>query len=116
MCVAGLIESLVCGLWAAAAVHDIQQAKRYFVSGMVQGVGYRYFAQRTARRLSLAGYVRNLRDGRVEVYAIGAAETLVQLRGELERGPRSAHVSNLTEEEAVFEPEFAGEFSVEYDV
>jgi acylphosphatase len=115
MCAAGLIESRICGLRAAPAVHDIQRAKRYFVSGMVQGVGYRYFAQRAAERLGVAGYVRNLGDGRVEVYAIGAAGTLAQLRAELERGPRAAEVSRVTEEEAAFDPDFARGFSVEYD-
>jgi acylphosphatase len=96
-------------------VHDIRQAKRYFVSGMVQGVGYRYFAQGAARRLGLAGYVRNLRDGRVEVYAFGDRQKLTQLRAELERGPQAAQVSKVTEQEARVEPEFAGKFSVEYD-
>jgi acylphosphatase len=115
MCAAGLIESLVCGLRAAPAVHDIRQAKRYLVSGMVQGVGYRYFAQRAAQRLGVAGYVRNLGDGRVEIYAIGDARTLRELRMELERGPRAAEVSKLTEEDAAYDPEFARGFSVEYD-
>ena len=65
-----------------------QIAKRYYVSGMVQGVGYRYFAQRTARGLALAGYTRNLSDGRVEVYAVGPDASLASLRTELMRGPR----------------------------
>lgn len=82
---------------------------------MVQGVGFRYFAQRAAQRRRLAGYVKNLRDGRVEVYAIGPAEALAELRGELERGPRGAVVSGLTEEEAALEPEFADGFSIERD-
>jgi acylphosphatase len=82
---------------------------------MVQGVGYRYFAQRAARRLGLAGYVRNLRDGRVEVYAIGGADALSKLRAELERGPGSAQVSSVTEEDAALDPEFKSAFSVEYD-
>jgi hypothetical protein len=47
------------------------QAKRFFVSGMVQGVGFRFFAERTAASLGVGGYVKNLFDGRVEVYAIG---------------------------------------------
>jgi len=115
MCAAGLIESRVCGLQAATAVDDTQRAKRYYVSGMVQGVGYRYFAQRAAKRLGLAGYVRNLRDGRVEVYAIGGPEALIKLRVELERGPCSARVSSVTEEEAALDPEFTRAFSVEYD-
>ena len=110
-----MVESLVCGLRAAPAVHDIRRAKRYFVSGMVQGVGYRYFAQRAAQRLGVAGYVRNLGDGRVEVYAIGTAVVLAQLRTELESGPRAAEVSRVTEEEAAIDAEFAQGFSVEYD-
>lgn len=97
------------------AVPDTQRAKRYYVTGMVQGVGYRYFAQRAAKRLGVTGYVRNLRDGRVEVYAIGDAGALTRLHAELERGPGLAQVSGVTEEEATFEPEMAREFSVEYD-
>jgi acylphosphatase len=112
---AGLIESLVCGQRAAPAVHDIQRAKRYFVSGIVQGVGYRYFAQRAAQRLGVTGYVRNLSDGCVEVYAIGQDGALAQLRGELERGPRGAQVSRVEEEAVAIDPEFAEKFSVEYD-
>ena len=82
---------------------------------MVQGVGYRYFAQRAAQRLGLAGYVRNLADGRVEVYAIGDAEAIGKLRAELERGPRAAQVSGVAEEQAARDSEYARGFSVEYD-
>jgi len=96
-------------------VHQEHRAKRYYVSGSAQGVGYRYFAQRAARHLGLAGYVRNLRDGRVEVYAIGAAENLAALRRELDRGPNGAAVSGVTEEDAVTDSKFADEFSIEYD-
>ena len=52
-----------------------KQAKRFYVSGQVQGVGYRYFVQQVAERLGLMGYVRNLRDGRVEL----GGEVSVQL-------------------------------------
>jgi len=52
----------------------VQHARRWFIGGRVQGVGYRYFAQRAASGLGLRGYARNLDDGRVEVYAIGAAD------------------------------------------
>ena len=55
-----------------SGMHETQVARRYFVSGMVQGVGYRYFARQLAQRLGIAGYVKNLRDGRVEVYVIGS--------------------------------------------
>lgn len=82
---------------------------------MVQGVGYRYFAQRAARRLGLAGYVRNLSDGRVEVYAVGDPDALNQLHLELQRGPGSAQVSSVTEEAATLDPEYVRGFTVEYD-
>jgi len=96
-------------------VREKQEARRYYVSGMVQGVGYRYFAQRAAGRLGLAGYVKNLRDGRVEVYAVGLAEALAALRGELERGPGGAVVSGVSEETATLDPQFAHNFSIEHD-
>ena len=90
-------------------------ARRYFISGIVQGVGFRYFAQDEAERLHLSGFVRNLRDGRVEVYAIGSAEILAQLRTLLERGPRGAMVQQVVEESAEIDPQFAKEFSITYD-
>jgi acylphosphatase len=92
-----------------------QIARRYFVSGIVQGVGFRYFTQDEAERLQLAGFVRNLRDGRVEVYAMGSGEKLARLRALLERGPRGAMVQNVAEHPAEIDPQFAGEFSITYD-
>jgi acylphosphatase len=90
-------------------------ARRYFISGIVQGVGFRYFTQDEAERLHLSGYVRNLRDGRVEAYAIGAPENLARLRTILERGPRGAMVQHVVEESAELDPKFAEEFSITYD-
>ncbi len=92
-----------------------QQARRYRVSGRVQGVGFRYFASRLARQLNLTGYARNLRDGSVEVYAIGTPAMLAALRKELQRGPRSAVVSDLMEEDATIESKFAHGFTIERD-
>jgi len=96
-----------------SAMHQTQVARRYFVSGMVQGVGYRYFARQLAQRLGISGYVKNLRDGRVEVYAIGPASLLASIRAELERGPAGASVSSVSEEEAPVDPKFAARFTVE---
>jgi acylphosphatase len=90
-------------------------ARRYFVSGIVQGVGFRYFTQDEAERLGLGGFVRNLRDGRVEVYAIGPAEKLSRLRSLLERGPRGAMVQNVAEQGAEVEADFAREFNITYE-
>jgi acylphosphatase len=82
---------------------------------MVQGVGYRYFAQRTASRLGLSGYTKNLRDGRVEVYAIGPDAAIAKLRQELERGPDAATVSGVVENDAPLEAKYEKDFSIEYD-
>ena len=75
-------------------------AKRYFVRGRVQGVGFRYFVQRAAAQLRLTGYTRNLDDGRVEVYAVGTNEQLSELAGWLRKGPRFADVRGVEEQEA----------------
>lgn len=89
------------------------QAKRFFVSGMVQGVGFRFFVERTAASLGIGGFVRNLFDGRVEVYAIGGAEQLSSLREALRRGPRMASVERVDEQAAEVLREYAGAFSIE---
>jgi acylphosphatase len=89
-------------------------SRRYFVTGMVQGVGFRYFAMRLAQRLGLGGYARNLPDGRVEVYAVGIASKLHEFRMELERGPHGASVASVAEEEASLNPKFERGFSIEH--
>jgi acylphosphatase len=75
------------------------EAKRWLVSGRVQGVGFRYFAQRRAEELGLNGWARNLDDGRVEVYAAGPAERLSDLAAALHMGPRMAEVRGVEEME-----------------
>lgn len=111
----GLIRSGISGAGCRLAVHDPNQARRYYVTGMVQGVGYRYFARRAAQRLGLAGYAKNLRDGRVEVYAVGPPALLMALRAELERGPHSASVSSVAEQDAQIEAGYVEGFVVERD-
>lgn len=91
------------------------QAKRFFVSGRVQGVGFRFFSERTAAALGVCGYVRNLYDGRVEVYAIGSAAQMEELRGALQRGPRMAAVERVDEREADVLREYANAFTIEHD-
>lgn len=86
-------------------------ARRWFIRGQVQGVGYRYFAQRAAVGLGLTGYARNLDDGRVEVYAAGRAEKLEELAGMLRRGPRWSDVRGVEQMEAAVQE--AGEFRIE---
>ncbi len=75
-------------------------ARRYFVRGRVQGVGFRYFAEHVAGMLGVTGYTRNLEDGRVEVYAVGSAPQLSELAGYLRKGPPMADVRGVEEMEA----------------
>ena len=94
---------------------DAKQARRFFVPGFVQGVGFRNFAEGEARQLNLGGYVRNLCDGRVEAYAIGTPAQLARFRAALERGPRFSSVSGITEEPATVDPRYAGGFVTTYE-
>lgn len=72
-------------------------ARKFLVSGEVQGVGYRFFAQRTAARHQVVGYVRNLPDGRVEALAEGPAENVEAFKHDLATGPAYARVENVEE-------------------
>jgi acylphosphatase len=89
-------------------------ARRYMVTGHVQGVGYRNFVEHTAGKLNVDGYVRNRRDGSVEVFAMGTAEELQKLRKALERGPIMAQVSRVAEEPSDVEAKYIGNFTVEF--
>ena len=86
-------------------------AKRFFVRGRVQGVGFRYFVERAAHELAVTGYARNLDDGRVEVYAVGRAEQLSELASRLWKGPRFADVRGVEEQDAAVQQYDA--FSIE---
>jgi acylphosphatase len=75
----------------------MKHARLYLVEGRVQGVGFRFFVEEVARGLGLKGYVRNLADGRVEVYAMGERAVLARLRTQLEMGPRTSRVERVEE-------------------
>jgi acylphosphatase len=96
-------------------VGDEKQTRRYFVSGIVQGVGFRFFVQREAEKLRVGGYARNLFDGRVEVLATGTAAQLEGIKSALERGPRFSSVSGVREEEAHRDARYENGFVIEPD-
>jgi len=79
---------------------------------MVQGVGYRFFAQSAAEQLRISGFVRNLRDGRVEVFAMATPQQHAELRDMLELGPRFSNVSNVQEEPAAPDLQYDGGFFI----
>ena len=72
-------------------------ARKFLISGEVQGVGYRFFAQRAAARHQIVGYVRNLSDGRVEAVAEGDPNSVEAFKHELATGPTYAVVEALEE-------------------
>jgi acylphosphatase len=74
----------------------VRTARRYLITGRVQGVGYRMFAFDAGRREGLVGYVRNRADGRVEVEAEGADDALARFEAALWRGPSHARVDDIT--------------------
>jgi acylphosphatase len=91
-----------------------EATRHYLISGRVQGVGYRAFAERTARQLKLCGWVRNLEDGRVEALACGPEKTLQEFAAHLQRGPARAQVDALVVSE-VRGDDIGPEFSVRED-
>ena len=78
-------------------------------------MGFRFFAEREAGKLGVGGYVRNLLDGRVEVYAIGSEEQMQSLRNALRRGPSMAAVDRVEEHDADFLKNYANVFCIETD-
>ncbi|TAL08910.1 MAG: acylphosphatase [Nitrospirae bacterium] len=70
-------------------------AAEIFVSGMVQGVGYRFFAQRAAEDLNVSGWVRNLPDGRVQAEVEGPRPRVEELLVRLRVGPRLSSVTDV---------------------
>ncbi len=93
-------------------VDEPKQARKFLISGTVQGVGFRYFTQRAAAKIKVGGYVKNLGDGRVEVFAMGTAQQLRELHDELQRGPRFSSVTEVREESASSDPQYEHVFVI----
>lgn len=83
------------------------------IHGKVQGVGYRFFATRIARRLGLKGYIQNLRDGSVEAVVEGEPDKINEWIEELREGPRYAEVSKIDQERRDFQGKY-GDFDVKF--
>jgi acylphosphatase len=72
-------------------------ARRFLITGYVQGVGYRFFVLRAAARHLILGTVRNLDDGRVEVIAEGEREAIDEFKKDLATGPSMAKIIDIDE-------------------
>jgi len=73
----------------------VRVARRFVISGRVQGVGFRWFTREAADREGVHGWVRNLPDGRVEANAEGDADALERFERALRHGPRGARVDEV---------------------
>jgi acylphosphatase len=82
---------------AFAAEDKAPQRKHWFVSGQVQGVGFRAFTYESATDLKLKGWVRNLSDGRVEIVAEGDAPAIAKLLEKVKKGPQFGRVDAVKE-------------------
>lgn len=99
----GLLFVEICGnIWAA----KMKERAHILISGWVQGVFFRDQTQKWATSLHLTGWVRNLKDGRVEVTAEGEKESIQDLISKLEQGPSLSRVDNVD----VTWEEYKGEF------
>jgi acylphosphatase len=72
-------------------------ARKFLIKGDVQGVGYRFFAQRAAARQQVLGYVRNCPDGTVEALAEGSSSDVEEFKKDLVTGPQWSHVEQVEE-------------------
>jgi acylphosphatase len=90
------------------AILSMNQKVIVHISGMVQGVGYRYFVLHRAQSLELAGYVRNLRDGRVEVVAEGEEQALKTILEELQQGTPGVIVEKMETQWQLYSGDIAG--------
>jgi acylphosphatase len=73
--------------------------RRYVVRGVVQGVGFRWFARRMAEAFDVTGWARNAADGSVEIVAHGTPENLRSFKEQIEIGPSSARVDRVSDED-----------------
>ncbi|AGW13682.1 acylphosphatase [Megalodesulfovibrio gigas] len=83
-------------------------ARYCLVSGLVQGVAFRWFTKETALRLGLAGWVRNLPDGRVETLLQGPDESLTLAMDALQAGPPHARVATMACSDRPEDPSLRG--------
>ncbi|HRR95296.1 MAG TPA: acylphosphatase [Candidatus Ratteibacteria bacterium] len=87
--------------------------KRYhlLIGGFVQGVGFRWYCQKIAKKLGLVGWVKNLSDGNVEILVEGEDSTIKEFLSQLKSGYLGRNISNIE----IFEEKYCGEFN-DFDI
>jgi acylphosphatase len=107
-----LLTLLTLTLLGAADAPTPAVRKHWFISGQVQGVGFRAFTYEAATDLHLKGWVRNLTDGRVEAVAEGDEKSIAELLSKIKKGPRSARVKSVDEAKADATEKLAPKFEI----
>ncbi|MGM0445739.1 MAG: acylphosphatase [Bacillota bacterium] len=92
---------------------DDKVRKHIFISGRVQGVGFRAFTRHNAQQLGVNGWVKNLYDGRVEAVLEGNKNDVNQLEKKLKQGPRFANVDKINIENESYQGDLSS-FSIQY--
>ena len=80
------------------------KCEKFTVSGVVQGVGFRYQTSHQGLKLGTTGYAKNLCNGEVEVIVCGTSEQIEKMAEWLKEGPRTATVSHLVRESVAYKP------------
>lgn len=83
-----------------------RNCKKYIISGLVQGVGYRYFAYKAAEKYGIVGYAKNLYDGTVEIIAEGDVDKLQLFKSDLMQGPSRSRVEKIIEENCLLPADY----------
>lgn len=91
----------------------MKQQRYIRIHGKVQGVGYRFYATRVARRMGLKGWIQNMRDGSVETLVEGEQQVIDEWLEELKEGPRYAEVTHFDQETKEFTGRL-GDFDVKF--
>ena len=91
----------------------MKEMRHLRIHGKVQGVGFRFFATRVARRLGLKGWIENLRDGTVEALVEGEPTSIDEWINEIKEGPRYAEVTKIDQERREFSGKL-GDFDVKF--
>jgi acylphosphatase len=91
----------------------VKEMRLLRIHGKVQGVGFRFFATRVARRLGLKGWIQNTRDGSVAAAVEGDSDAIDRWIEELREGPRYAEVSRIDQQRSEFRGQF-GDFDVKF--
>jgi len=91
----------------------MKQGRHIRIHGKVQGVGYRFYATRVARRLGLKGWIQNLRDGSVEAMVEGEPDAIDEWIDDVREGPRYAEVTKIDQEVREFTGKL-GDFDVKF--